>query len=181
MHHRFTREELYNKVAVKSRRPLTNTAIQSAKPRDRAYKLFDERGLYLLVSPNGTRAWRFKYQFDGKEKLLSLGVFPDVSLKSAREKRDGMRALVAGGIDPSAKRQAEKIAQADTLSAIAAEWMSKRSGEWSADHLTRTKSRLSTYIFPKLVHSAAGRFELSAAHRGVRAARHSASNPAAGR
>ena len=87
---------------------LTDTAVRAAKPRQKAYKLFDERGLYLLVDPKGGRWWRFKYRVDGREKLLSLGTFPDTPLKRAREKRDEARRLVADGVDPSAARQASE-------------------------------------------------------------------------
>ena len=69
--------------------PLTDTAIKKAKPEAKQRKLYDERGLFLLISPKGGKWWRFKYLFDGKEKLLSLGTYPDVSLKDARERRDG--------------------------------------------------------------------------------------------
>ena len=81
--------------------PLTDTAIRNAKPGEKPVKLFDERGLYLEISPTGGKWWRLKYRFDGKEKRLSLGVYPDVSLKDARDRRDAARKLVADGIDPS--------------------------------------------------------------------------------
>src|ERR1044071_9461987 len=90
---------------------LTDTAIKAEKATDKPRKLFDERGLYLLITPNGSRWWRFKYRFNGKEKLLSLGTYPDVPLKRAREKRDEARRLVADGVDPSAQRQQEKVAR----------------------------------------------------------------------
>jgi hypothetical protein len=80
--------------------PLTDTAIKKAKPEAKHRKLYDERGLFLLISPKGGKWWRFKYLFDGKEKLLSLGTYPDVSLKDARERRDEARKQVAAGIDP---------------------------------------------------------------------------------
>src|SRR5580658_11087360 len=100
---------------------LTETQIKSAKPREKPYKLSDERGLFMLVNPDGSRWWRFKYRFQGREKLLSLGVYPDVPLKSAREKREKFRSLVADGVDPSAKRKAEKAALADTFEAVTRE------------------------------------------------------------
>ena len=80
---------------------LTDRAIRSTKPRSKPYKRFDERGLYLLVNPNGARYWRLKYRYDGKERVLALGVYADVSLKMARERRDNARRLVADGIDPN--------------------------------------------------------------------------------
>jgi hypothetical protein len=81
--------------------PLTDTALRSAKPSQKSVKLFDERGLYLEVSPTGGKWWRLKFRFDSKEKRLSLGVYPDVSLKDARDRRDAARKLLANGIDPS--------------------------------------------------------------------------------
>jgi hypothetical protein len=89
---------------------LTEAAIRNAKPREKPYKIFGERGLFMLVVPTGGRLWRFRYRHGGKEKLLSLGAYPDVALRRAREKRDEARRLVADGIDPSARRQADKAA-----------------------------------------------------------------------
>lgn len=104
---------------------LTDKAIKALKPREKPYKRADEKGLYTLVHPNGSVYWRFKYRYSGREKLISLGVYPDVKLKRAREKRDDARALLDRGIDPSAKRKAEKAAQADTFKSIAEEWLEK--------------------------------------------------------
>ena len=73
--------------------PLTDTAVRNAKPGTKPAKLFDERGLFLIVTPAGGKWWRLKYRFDNKEKLLSLGVYPDVSLKAARIRRDELRTL----------------------------------------------------------------------------------------
>lgn len=80
--------------------PLTVTTIRNAKPGDKTKKMFDGGGLYLEVAPSGGKWWRFKYRFGGKEKRLSLGVYPDVSLKDARDRRDEARKLLAKGIDP---------------------------------------------------------------------------------
>lgn len=80
---------------------LTNTTIRNAIPKEKTYKLFDESGLHLEVSPKGGKWWLLKYRFNGKEKRLSLGVYPDVSLKKAHERRDYYRRLLADGIDPS--------------------------------------------------------------------------------
>lgn len=79
---------------------LTNTGISKAKPGKKPSKMYDARGLFLLVNPNGSKWWRFKYRFNGKEKLLSLGVYPEVTLKRARDTRDEARERVARGIDP---------------------------------------------------------------------------------
>jgi len=96
--------------------PLTNVQVQNAKPREKDWKLYDEKGLYLLIRAAGHKWWRFKYRYgaraDGKpgkaEKNLSLGVFPEVSLKRAREKRDEARRLLAEHIDPSTQRKQEE-------------------------------------------------------------------------
>ncbi len=81
--------------------PLTDISIRNAKPGAKPIKLLDERGLFLLATPTGGKWWRFRFMFDGKEKLLSLGVYPDVSLKDARERRDEARKLVANDVNPS--------------------------------------------------------------------------------
>ncbi len=87
--------------------PLSDTAIRSAKAGDAARKLSDEKGLYLLLVPAGGKLWKLKYRFAGKEKKLSFGSYPDVSLKEARQRRDHARSLLAAGIDPSAAKRAE--------------------------------------------------------------------------
>ncbi len=89
---------------------LSDTRVRTAKARERPYKLFDERGLFLLVTPAGGRLWRLRYRMAGVEKLLALGVYPDVPLKRAREKRDEARRLIADGIDPNAQRKAQRAA-----------------------------------------------------------------------
>ncbi len=91
--------------------PLSDTAVSSAKPTDKPYKLSDEKGLHLLVHPNGSKYWRLKYRFNGKEKTLSLGVYPDVGLKDARERRDDARKLLANDIDPGENRKATEGSQ----------------------------------------------------------------------
>jgi len=90
--------------------PLTETAIRKAGLKNKAYKLTDEKGLFLLVNPNGSKYWRLKYRFRGKEKQLSVGVYPDVSLKTARQRRDSARKLLKIGVDPSVKLRAMKVA-----------------------------------------------------------------------
>src|SRR5271163_1925100 len=111
--------------------PLTNTSIRNAKAGKKTVKLFDERGLYLEVSPAGGKWWRLKYRFDGKEKRLSLGVYPDVGLKDARDRRDSARKLLSNGVDPSENRRAQKSARADgaanSFEVVAREWFAKYS------------------------------------------------------
>ena len=107
---------------------------------------------YLEVSPGGGKWWRWKYRFGGKEKRLSFGVYPDVSLKAAREKRDAARQQLAAGIDPGEARKAEKLAQAgaESFEAIAREWHAKFSPGWVASHGDRILRRLEKDIFPWL-------------------------------
>ncbi len=124
---------------------LSDATIRTAKPRQKPYKVADGEGLYLLVNPNGSRWWRFKYRFDGKEKLLSLGVYPDVSAKRARELRQQAREKVANGIDPSQHRQNEKAARADTFKAVADEFL-----EQQAKHLAPVTINKSRWLLSQL-------------------------------
>ncbi len=132
--------------------PLTDTAIRAAKPQVKASKLFDGGGLYLEVSPAGGKWWRWKYRYGGKEKRLSLGVYPDVSLKSSREKRDAARQQLAAGIDPGQARKAAKLAQAgaESFEAIAREWHAKFSPGWVASHGDRILQRFEKDLLPWL-------------------------------
>jgi len=100
---------------------LTDVRIKAILPAEKPKKYFDERGLCLLVRPNGARWWRFEYQFNGNRKTISLGVYPDVSLKKAREAHEAARALLSDGVDPSAKRKSEKHCAADSFEAVALE------------------------------------------------------------
>lgn len=87
--------------------PLNARQVETAKPKDKEYKLTDERGLYLLVKPNGSKYWRLKYRIAGKEKKLAIGVYPDFSLADARLKRDEARKMLTDGLDPSEQKQLE--------------------------------------------------------------------------
>jgi hypothetical protein len=91
--------------------PLTATAVKQAKAKEKPYKLSDEKGMFLLVNPNGSKYWRFKYRFAGKEKLFAIGVYPDVSLSDARDKRDDARKLLAHDVDPGVTKRHRKQAQ----------------------------------------------------------------------
>ena len=107
---------------------LTDPKARQAKPKDRIYRLADEKGLYLEVHTNGSRYWRHKYRFNGKEKRMAYGVYPEVSLKEARTKRDNTRRMLAEGIDPSAAKQAKKVAlnraNSNHFESVAREWYS---------------------------------------------------------
>jgi integrase len=130
--------------------PLTDIEIRAAKPKQKPYKLFDERGLFLLVKPSGVRLWRFKYVVAGREKLISLGDYRDVPLRRAREKRDEARRLVADGIDPSAKRQEARASQADTLTLLAEEFFERQAKKLAAKTVDRDLWRLRKYVLPSL-------------------------------
>jgi integrase len=127
--------------------PLTDSVIKKAKPRPKPYKLYDPGGLYLIVTPTGAKWWRFKYRIGGREKLLSLGVYDEVSLKSARDRRDAARKLVADNIDPSAMRKVEKNAHANTFKALAEEWLLKEAKTLSADTIEKKRARLETWAY----------------------------------
>ncbi|QOY95723.1 integrase arm-type DNA-binding domain-containing protein [Massilia sp. UMI-21] len=135
-------------------KPLTDKAISNAKPGAKPVKLFDERGLFLLVTPTGGKWWRLKYRIDGKEKLLSLGTYPDVSLKDARERRDDARKQIADGIDPSHSRKAQKtlrrVHATNSFEFVAREWYEKHSPGWVPSHGDRIIRRLERDIFPDL-------------------------------
>jgi len=132
--------------------PLTDLAIRSAKPDDKPIKLFDGGGLFLLLTPAGQRYWRLKYRVAGKEKLLALGVYPDVSLAAARKKRDEAREKLAAGVDPGEVKKAEKRTQRlnaeNSFEAIAREWHAKYSPTWSEGHGERILRRLEIDAFP---------------------------------
>ena len=132
--------------------PLTAIAIQKAKIGDKTVRLFDGGGLYLELTPTGGKWWRLKYRFDGKEKRLSLGVYPEVSLRLARTRRDDTRKLLAEGIDPSENRKAQKTARADraanSVETVAREWYAKYSTTWVKNHGNRILRRLERDIFP---------------------------------
>ena len=132
--------------------PLNDRVLRSLKARERLYKLADAGGLYIEVTPSGGRRWRWKYRFGGKEKRLSFGVFPDVSLKAARELRDAARRQQAAGIDPGAARKAGKAAQAgaESFEAVAREWHAKFAPTWVSSHGDRIMRRMEQNLFPWL-------------------------------
>lgn len=133
---------------------LTDSSIRNAKQRDRSYRLFDGGGLYLEVAPSGGKWWRLKYRFGGKEKRISLGIYPDVGLKAAREKRDANRKLLANGVDPAESRKAQHAAQADadanSFEVVAREWHAKFCPGWVPAHAERVLRLLARDVFPWL-------------------------------
>jgi integrase len=133
---------------------LTATECKNAKPKDKPYKLADGGGMFLLVQPNGARYWRLKYRYANKEKLLALGVFPEVSLSEARQKRDAARKVLDVGEDPSnvkreKKRQTiEKSEQ--TFERVAREWHQKSSAKWTTGYATKIMDSLEQNAFPSI-------------------------------
>jgi integrase len=121
--------------------PLTDTAIRNLKPREKPYKVSDFDGLFVLVKPSGSRLWQFKYRIGGKEKLLSIGPYPETSLAQARAKRDAARSMVANGVDPSEAKQEQKrrsqVQDRVTFAAQAREYLDKIRREGRADMTMR--------------------------------------------
>ena len=128
--------------------PLTNLKVDKAKPKEKQYKLADERGMYLLIHPKGGKWWRLDYRFQGKRKTLSLGTVPDVSLKEARKKRDEARSILEDGADPSYYRASAKTFGEDSFEAVAREWFEKFRGQWAQSHAVKILSRLEKDLLP---------------------------------
>lgn len=131
---------------------LTNIEIIKAKPLDKAYKLADSAGLYVLVNTTGSKSWRLKYRFLGKEKVLSLGQYPHVSLLEAREARDAAKKLLAKGQDPNDVKQKQvydaKREAANTFESVGLEWHEKHKVKWVEKNAARNLSMLKRHIFP---------------------------------
>lgn len=131
--------------------PLTDLVVRSAKPKDRPYKLSDQRGLYLLVSATG-RYWRFDYRFLGKRKTLALGAYPDTTLAMAREKHQEARTRLASNIDPGALKQLNKRVEieqtANSFESVAMEWLSTMLPSWKPSHSEKILGRLRNDVFP---------------------------------
>ncbi len=126
--------------------PLSDVVIRKAKPADKAQRLFDGGGLYLEITPAGSKLWRQKYRHAGKEKLLAHGTYPEVSLAQARERREDARKLLANGIDPGEQKKALKAAgeerATNSFEAIAREWHGKFSKNWATSHSSKIMGRL---------------------------------------
>jgi integrase len=134
--------------------PLTNIKCNNAQPGAKPYRLSDSGGMYLEIMPNGSKYWRLKYRFNGKEKRLALGVYPRVSLAEAREAREKARKLLSGGADPSEvkkdkKKQASLNAE-NTFEALAREWHEHNKLRWTDNHAKTTLHRLEMDIFPEI-------------------------------
>nr|VFJ69957.1 MAG: Integrase [Candidatus Kentron sp. FM] len=131
---------------------LTDTEIRNAKPRTKDYRLSDGEGLAISIGTKGQKWWRFRYFYRGTEKMLSLGVYPKVTLSDARKRRNEARELLEKGINPSENRKAQKSAQAErsanSFEAVAREWFAKHSPGWAKTHSSRVISRLERDVFP---------------------------------
>lgn len=135
---------------------LTDTGCKNAKGREKPYKLADGAGLYLLVKPNGAKYWRLKYRFHNKEKLYALGVYPEVSLKAARDKKDTARKLLEKGLDPllvkSDEKRLGKLHAGNTFEIIAREWHEHQKAKWTPTYAQELLHRLNEDIFPEIGH-----------------------------
>lgn len=129
---------------------LTDIALRKIKAGERPYKLYDCGGLLLIVNPNGSLWWRLKYRFGGKERGISLGVYPEVTLKRARERRDEARQMLSDGLDPSKKRRADKLSAGITFELVAREWLGLHAGKLSPATMAKARWMLETFVCPKL-------------------------------
>ncbi len=137
---------------------ITDIAVRNEKAGSKPKHIFDGKGLFLLIPPQKffpdgkpqppSKWWRFKYRFNGKTKMLSFGIYPDVSLADARDKRDAARKQIAAGIDPGEVRKMAKVAQSLTLEVVAREWHEKQKGIWSARHTEDVMGKLEHDVFP---------------------------------
>jgi len=152
--------------------PLTDKAIKVLKPGPRDYKRADANGLFLLVRPNGSKLWRFRYRVGGREKLFSIGAYPEVSLREARAARDDARTLLREGLDPSAEKQARKAAlvadERSTFGVIAEEWLEKQAVEWAPEHAKKVRARVERNLLPQLGHRQAAGLTAPDIHRVVK-------------
>ena len=146
---------------MKPTNQLTELSIKQAKTKEKQYKLTDGEGMYLRVYPNGSKYWQLQYWFDGKQKILSFGVWPNISLKEARDKRFAAKKTIKEGIDPndekkerfevqSFEREEEKLRKISTFQIVAHEWFSRQSTQWTERHSIGVLSSLKMHVFPNL-------------------------------
>lgn len=135
---------------------LTIRQIDTTKPKDKAFKLSDGGGLYLLVNPSGSKYWRLKYRFAGKEKLLAIGVYPDISLAQARSRREEAKKLLLEGKDPGQERKLEKLSRQleveSSFEVIAREWYTRRFDRWSVSYREEMMRTFEKDVFPFIGH-----------------------------
>src|SRR4051812_36842227 len=125
---------------------LSDAKVRNAKPKPKPYKIADGEGLFLLITPSGSKYWRLRYFFAGKEKLLALGVYPEITLADARERRAQARKVLAAGNDPGeTRKEAKRVAtlkSANAFEVIAREWFEKRKHEWASSSSETMLARL---------------------------------------
>ncbi|BCA66013.1 tyrosine-type recombinase/integrase [Fluviibacter phosphoraccumulans] len=133
---------------------LTDRTIRAAKPAEKQYKLSDAGGLYLLVTPAGGKLFRFKYRFDSKEKMLAIGIYPDIGLAEARERHAEARKLLARGVDPSAEKKHQKNERKEraenSFKVVALEWYERQKPSWTEKHAAKILARLENDVFKML-------------------------------
>ena len=133
---------------------LTDIIVKNIKPKEKIFRIFDEKGLYLEVNPKGGKYWRFKYLFDRKEGRLAFGVYPEVSLKEARDKRDEARKKISNGINPAEEKKLAKITRMidaeNSFEAVAREWHEKQKARYTVKHHRAVLTRLANDVFPLL-------------------------------
>ncbi|MBA5239055.1 tyrosine-type recombinase/integrase [Pectobacterium aroidearum] len=134
--------------------PLTDVKVRSAKPEDKAYKLTDGEGMHLMVHPNGSKYWRLQYRFDGKQKTLALGVYPEITLSEARQRRDEAKRQIATGTDPCEQKKVDKQLRQtlvdNTFKAIALEWHEYKRPNWSKGYAEDLMEAFENDIFPDI-------------------------------
>ena len=134
--------------------PLSDLEVKKAKPKEKDYKLSDGFGLFLLVTPSGGKLWRMQYRFAGKQKLLSFGSYPTITLADARQRRENAKKLLANDVDPSEVKKAKKTARLEagenSFEVVAREWHSKFSPSWADSHAYWVLRRLEQYVFPDI-------------------------------
>lgn len=131
---------------------LTDIKVRSAKPQEKEYTLADGDGMFLLIHPNGSKYWRFRFRFGGKQHLMAFGVYPETSLADARQKREEARKLVAAGIDPREHKRAvkeEQTKEAITFESVAREWHAVNK-KWTEEHSRRVLKSLEDNLFPAI-------------------------------
>ena len=146
---------------MKPTNQLTELSIKQAKPKDKQYKLTDGEGMYLRVYPNSSKYWQLQYWFDGKQKIISFGVWPETSLKEARDKRFEAKKKIKEGINPIEEKKAilksldliqeeEKIRETTTFNMVAKEWFRRQSLQWTERHSRGVLSSLNMHVYPDL-------------------------------
>ena len=142
---------------------LTDKECQNVKPKTQIFKLSDGQGLYLQIEPNGSKFWRYAYRYMKKQKTLALGIYPEVSLKEARDKHQAARKMLKDGKDPSAEKRLQKekaeASAATTFELVAREWHEHRKNEWSEKHALNVMKRLELDIFPHIGDRPIGEIE----------------------